>query len=325
VQQIDTLKLLVSDAETQVSFAESAKQSVEVQRSDILKAKGELQSQVLLKDETIAQLRKELDDIAKKNQYLLEEKLNETHVSSTAVITDLNDMITEKTEMVELLNRKLDSCLELEKSYVQQIEASAETIKQLEQQIAAELQQNQERKVKFKSYVDKLTSEKQSLDFKCTSTEKQLKEFEEKCTAFEAEATRLKLLSEQQVEKFTSELAQQEKLVDELRSALHTAEEQNRSITEDIRTKYDEDMKSYATQASGMKIELEELSQKRTTARSELIKMAQSMERAQKEGMEVKALFQFTFLPMLQEQVGCSACFCLFACLVIYSVLGCPL
>jgi chromosome segregation ATPase len=304
LQQIDSLKLLVSDAETQVSFAESAKQSVEVQRSEILKAKGELQSQVALKEDTITQLRKELEDIARKNQYLLEEKLNETHVSSTAVITDLHDLLAEKTELAETLNRKLDSALELEKSYLQQIESSAEAIKKLELQVSTEQAQMQDRKTKFKSFVDKLSGEKQAAEAQCASLDKQLKEVTDRCASLEADASALRLERDNQAEKFQAELAQREQTLGGLRRSLKAAEEQSRSITEDIRAKYDEDMRLYVARTTEMKGELDELSHKRTTARSELIKMAQSLERASKEGMELKSLFQFTFLPMLQEQVA---------------------
>lgn len=51
-------------------------------------------------------------------------------------------------------------------------------------------------------------------------------------------------------------------------------------------------------------IENEALRSKRLAARSEIIKMAQALEKAQKEGHELKNMFQFAFLPIASEHVS---------------------
>ena len=51
-------------------------------------------------------------------------------------------------------------------------------------------------------------------------------------------------------------------------------------------------------------VENESLRSKRLTARNEIIKMAQALEKAQKEGHELKNMFQFAFLPIVSEHVS---------------------
>lgn len=275
LQQVNTLKLAVSDAEMKASFSESTKISIEEQRNEILKEKGELKRQILLQEEMLLQLNKKLLDNTKNNQYLLEEKLNQSHASSTVVISDLQEIINDKTDQIDSLTKKLDSCLELEKSYLSQIESSNATIKKLEIQVQLETQQAQDRKTKFKAYIDNVSTEKQSFEFQLISIEKQNKDLIEKNLNIEDNLLKLQSLYNNLLEKYNNDIQLKLNIIEESNIQIFNLQEQNKCITEEMKKKYTEELIEHVQRTTTMQNELEELNLKRNTARNELIKMAQ--------------------------------------------------
>ena len=190
----------------------------------------------------------------------------------------------------------------------QQLKASYE---QTAAQLETELKETQERKLKVRSFVDDLNAEKAVLEQEKTALSAEILTLTNSITSLENQLAKEVTKLGHAKESFAMDLEQLQKEHQVQKEALQAEMAEKETENTSLRHQLDRHTQASAEEVLAARkkvevsgIELEGYKAKRLVARNEMIGAAQALERAHKEGSEMKQFLQYSLAPLVFEQVS---------------------
>ena len=232
---------------------------------------GELHSQVLLKDEIITQLHEQIEELKQSHQRSL---LNTTG-SKEFIIKELQETLALQRNTINELEKEVVTLKDSNENRIAQIETLQQNYTKLESQYTNEVNTTQERKAKVKALLDNLTNEKQSLVFQIQSKDQLIKASTEESLLIQQMNQSLQLQLQQEKLQHMKEITERDEIINNFEQKCMQIESSHVIEMHQLELKYKEEIENTKLKCHEMKLELDELTGKRVTARNEIIKMAQ--------------------------------------------------
>ena len=226
---------------------------------------------MLLKDEIITQLHEQVEELKQSHQRAL---LNTTGTKEF-IIKELQETIAMQRTTINELEKEVAMLKDSNELRVSQLETLQVSYTKLESQYTNEVNTNQERKAKVKALLDTLANEKQSLEFQIQSKDQLIKANVEEMLLVQQRNQSLQLQMQQEKQQQINEIQRKEEIIENYKQQQMESEAAHDLAMRKLELQYVEEISSYKAKYQEMKLELDELTNKRVTARNEIIKMAQ--------------------------------------------------
>ena len=226
---------------------------------------------MLLKDEIITQLHEQVEELKQSHQRAL---LNTTGTKEF-IIKELQETIAMQRTTINELEKEVAMLKDSNELRVSQLETLQVSYTKLESQYTNEVNTNQERKAKVKALLDTLANEKHSLEFQIQSKDQLIKANVEEMLLVQQRNQSLQLQMQQEKQQQINEIQRKEEIIENYKQQQMESEAAHDLAMRKLELQYVEEISSYKAKYQEMKLELDELTNKRVTARNEIIKMAQ--------------------------------------------------
>jgi len=311
---VEELRQQVSKLQAQLHISESFKTSMDSQRIEIISQKDTMSIALQQKEEELIISTKifEQKESSLRSQLLtLEKSTKQRQNELISELEQVHAIISLKDEEIQGL--KMET-LQYAKS-MNTVQAQADNyrikLEATSKELHKEIEQNKDRKNKIKEKWTELTEEKRILAENFTKTETQMVEVIKNNKLLEQQIATLEMKLGTAKEQVALERESKRRELESLESMMNMKLADKQIEIDNLKLQWERRATSIEEEAKeAQRIlamnskELEEHKNKRLTARSEMIGMAETLERAHKDGEEIKTYLHYSLAPIVFEQIN---------------------